>query len=274
MVAARLLGRTEIGLQAVARAELGVELSKDSQKDDWSVRPLSARQEAYALADVQHLLALHERLVAALRETARLDWVLEESAAVAELPAARRDRDPDAWQSVKGARTLKPRELAVLREVHAWREARAAARDVPAFKVLGTETLLALCTKTPRTPDDLRQLRGLPPFARTDPRELLAVVARGLELPEGQLTSLPRPPKRPVVTELQKRREAALRSWRKLEAERLKVDVSVVLPQRLIDKLTEGAPASLEELAATPGLRRWRAQTFGPALLQALRTAS
>ena len=55
MIAARFLGLPQIGLQAVAKAELGVEISKDSQKDDWSVRPLQAKQEAYALADVQHM---------------------------------------------------------------------------------------------------------------------------------------------------------------------------------------------------------------------------
>jgi ribonuclease D len=77
-----------------------------------------------------------------------------------------------------------------------------------------------------------------------------------------------------VVTEQQKRRETLLKDWRKNEAQRLKVDVSVVLPQRLIDKLTEAAPSTAEELAATPGLRRWRVQAFGPALLQVLRTAS
>jgi ribonuclease D len=273
MLAVRLLGRTEIGLQAVARVELGVELSKDSQKDDWSVRPLSPRQEAYALADVQHLLALHVLLEAQLRETGRLDWLLEESAAVAALPPARRERDPEAWQSVKGARTLKPRGLAVLRELHAWREERAASRDIPSFKILSTEPLLALSEKAPRTPEEVRQVRGLPPFARTDPRDLLEAIARGLAVPDELLPSLPKSPRRPAVTDVQKQHETALKAWRKTEAERLKIDVSVVLPQRLIDKLTEAAPRGPEELAATPGLRRWRIEAFGPSLLQALRIA-
>src|SRR5262245_17520024 len=64
MIASRFLGLPAIGLQAVALAELGIALSKDSQKDDWSVRPLSPRQEAYALADVRHLLALQQKLEA------------------------------------------------------------------------------------------------------------------------------------------------------------------------------------------------------------------
>jgi len=77
MIAARFLGLPAVGLQAVAREELGVELSKDLQKDDWSRRPLSPAQEAYALSDVRHLLELHGRLAQRLAEKGRLEWVLE-----------------------------------------------------------------------------------------------------------------------------------------------------------------------------------------------------
>ena len=66
MIAARLLGRSEIGLAAVARDELGVTLTKTNQKDDWSRRPLTPQQEAYALADVLHLVEVRERLEAKL----------------------------------------------------------------------------------------------------------------------------------------------------------------------------------------------------------------
>ena len=274
MIAARFLGLPAIGLQAVAQAELGVALSKDSQKDDWSVRPLSPRQEAYALADVQHLLTLHARLETKLREVGRLEWVLEESGAVAELPAARRDRDPEAWQSVKGARKLKPRALAILREVHAWREQRAEARDLPAFKIFGTEPLLELAEKAPTTAAELRQIRGLSPRLRDDPAELLLAVARGLSVSDTALPRLPKAPPRPLLTDMQKRHEAALRTWRTEEGKRAALDVSVVLPQRLIDKLTEAAPTDLDGLTRVEGLRTWRRDAFGQGLLAALRAAS
>jgi ribonuclease D len=271
MIAARFLGLPQIGLQAVAKAELGVEITKDSQKDDWSVRPLQAKQEAYALADVQHLLELHGRLEDKLRAAGRLSWVLEESAAVAALPAARRERDPDAWQAVKGARSLSRRGLALLRELHAWREARAEALDVPVFKVLSSETLVALGEKAPRTPAELGKVRGLPPWLRNDPREFLAAVARGQAVPEPQLPVLPKPPARPVVSAAQKRRDSALKAWRAVEAKRHGIDVSVVLPQRLIDKLSEHPPEDVAALASIEGFRLWRQEAFGPAILEALR---
>ena len=275
MIAARFLGLPAIGLQAVAHAELGVAISKDSQKDDWSVRPLSPRQEAYALADVQHLLALHAGLEAKLKDAGRFEWVLEESAAVAALPAARRERDPEAWQSVKGARKLKPRALAVLREVYGWREQRAEAKDVPSFKVFGTEPLLEPWPRRrpPRRPSCDRFAAFPPGFARTRPICSLAI-ARGLSLPEAALPRLPKAPPRPVVTDAQKRHEAALRLWRAEEAKRAALDVSVILPQRLIDRLAEAAPADLDALARVEGLRQWRREAFGPGVLAALRVTS
>ena len=77
MIAARLLGRAELGLVAVARDELGVTLTKTNQKDDWSRRPLTPQQEAYALADVTHLIALRDRLAERLAAVSRLEWLRE-----------------------------------------------------------------------------------------------------------------------------------------------------------------------------------------------------
>jgi ribonuclease D len=95
MIAARFLGMPGIGLAAVAEAELGITLSKANQKDDWSRRPVTPQQEAYALADVQHLGALRERLEAKLAEKRRLEWVREECEVVAALePQPRRQRRP------------------------------------------------------------------------------------------------------------------------------------------------------------------------------------
>jgi ribonuclease D len=271
MIAARFLGLPEIGLQALARAELGVALSKESQKDDWSRRPLNPQQEEYALADVQHLLALRERLAERLRGLGRLDWVGEECAAVAALPPARRGPESEAYLRIKGARRLPPRRLAVLRELVAWREARAASTDIPAFKILGNETLLTLAEKAPRTPAALGEVRGVLPRLRDQAGALLAAVGRALELPEAELVVLP-PAPRPLVPEDVRRRVERLKAWRAREAARVQLDVSVVLPQRLIDRLAEAAPRETADLAAVAGLRRWRIETYGPELVSALRS--
>jgi len=267
MIASRVLGRPEIGLQALLRTEFGVALAKDSQKDDWSRRPLTPTQEAYALADVAHLIPLHDRLVAALQELGRLEWVREECAAVAALEPARRGRDADAWQKLKGARRLSRRQQAVLQAVFLWRDAIADRTDVPAFKIVSSETLMDLAEHHPATLDELRKLKGLAPRVHREAGSLLDTVVRAWALPEDAWPRLPAAP-RPVVSEATRRRIDALRTWRTAEAKRLALDVSVVLPQRLLERVAEAAPRSPSDLDAVEGLRRWRRDTFGEAMVR------
>jgi hypothetical protein len=217
MIASRVLGRPEIGLQALLRTEFGIALAKDSQKDDWSRRPLTPTQEAYALADVAHLIPLHDRLVAALQELGRLEWVREECAAVAALEPARRGRDAEAWQKVKGARRLSRRQQAVLQAVFAWRDAIADRTDVPASKIVSSATLMELAERHPATVEELRAMKGLSPRVHREAGALLETIARAWALPEDSWPHMPVAP-RPVVSDATRRRIEALRTWRTAEA--------------------------------------------------------
>jgi ribonuclease D len=58
-----------------------------------------------------------------------------------------------------------------------------------------------------------------------------------------------------------------LKAWRAKKAVALAVDVSVVLPQRLLDKVAEAVPRTREELSAIEGLRRWRVAEFADELI-------
>lgn len=272
MLAARFLGWPEIGLQAVARRELGLELSKANQRDDWSRRPLSPRQEAYAIADVAHLIELHRRLCQRLRALGRLSWVEEENAAVQALPPARQGSAPDAFLRIKGAGRLDRRGLAVLRALYEWREGVAAAADRPAFHVLANERLLELARKPPRAAADLRRLPRLTPRARARADEVVAAVAAALALPPGELPEPPPRRQRPELTEAATRAVSSLRRWRQETAARLELDVSVVLPQRLLERVAQTAPRDRDQLLAITGLRRWRVEAFGDSLLAALST--
>jgi ribonuclease D len=270
MIAARFLGLPAVGLQAVAQSELGIALSKDSQKDDWSRRPLTPTQERYAREDVRHLHTLRDRLAERLAEQGRLAWVREECDAVAALPAAQRRTDPDAWQRIKGVRQLPPRTREVVKQLVAWREAVAEETDIPAFRILNTEALFALARNPPRDEAALRAVRALWPRWRRQAPALLEAVERALAVPESGLSALPSSPRPPQVPPETKRRIDALRAWRTEEAGKLALDISIVLPQRLLEKVAEAAPASLAELERVEGLRRWRVSALGESLLRAL----
>jgi ribonuclease D len=270
MIAARFIGLPAVGLQAVAQSELGIALSKDSQKDDWSRRPLTPTQERYAREDVRHLLSLQARLEAKLVELGRLPWVQEECDAVATLEPARRRHDGDAWQKLKGVRQLPARAREIARRVHGWRETVANDTDIPAFKILNTDTILALAKTPPRTEADLRAYRGIYPRFREHAPALLESIAQVLAS-EGRdwapMTSTPKPPPVPPAT---KARIDALRAWRTAEGARLALDISIVLPQRLLERVAEADPRSLADLEQVDGLRHWRVEALGASMLAAL----
>jgi ribonuclease D len=102
---------------------------------------------------------------------------------------------------------------------------------------------------------------------RGEAASLVAAIERAEALPEDQLPVLGKPKGRPRPDAAVERRMARLKAWRAEEAERSGLDVSIVLPQRLIDKVAGRGPRTLDELAGIDGIRRWRVQAYGTALL-------
>jgi ribonuclease D len=267
-IAARLLGDTEVGLQALVHDQLGVELSKGSQRDDWSKRPLTPKQEAYALADVEHLMALAAGLTRRLAAAGRTEWAREEFAALASLPPAEKRIGPDDFRRIKGSAKLSRRQQAVLRELYQWREARAAAADRPPFKIVGPEILLAMAEQAPATVDDVARALASFPRQAGEIESVFAAITHGLALPENELPAR-EPAKRTQFSAAAHRRIEALRTWRAAQATRSRLEPSIILPQRLIDRVAIAGPQTLAELAVVDGVRQWRIAEWGPALLAA-----
>jgi ribonuclease D len=269
-IAGRFLGGRALGLDVLLETYLGVTLPPSRQKDDWSERPLSPAQLAYAAADVQHLFALKARLVEELARVGRLAWVEEECAALAAQPAPERPVDPDPWLGVKGARDLPPRGMAILRELWALREELARAADRPPFKLLNEEVMLRVAQAVPRDAATLGTIQGITP--RVLGRwgvGLLAAVERALALDDSALPMLPRH-RRPVISGAMSRRIEKLRRWRAEATARVGLEAGVLLPNRLITTIAEAAPRTLEELARIEGVRRWRVEALGAELLAAM----
>jgi ribonuclease D len=142
-IAARLVGHRHFGLAALVKDMVGIELSKASQKADWSRRPLPEVMLRYAVDDVRHLLFIADRLLAELRAKGREAWFVEScldlQADVAERLLLPRE---DPWR-VQGSGRLQPRGLAFLREAWIWRESIAEERDLPCFRVMSNKQMLA-----------------------------------------------------------------------------------------------------------------------------------
>ncbi|GJD81552.1 ribonuclease D [Methylobacterium gregans] len=159
----------------VAKAKI----DKSSRFTDWSRRPLSDAQLAYALSDVTHLVKVYEKLAGELLRTDRGAW-LDEEMGVLISPETYRADPALAWRRLSG-RMRKPREIAVLMEVAAWREREAQARNVPRGRILKDEAVIDIATAGPRSVEALGRLRTIPAgFERSRTgTEILAAVEQG-----------------------------------------------------------------------------------------------
>lgn len=270
-VAARFAGRSELGLQAVLEAEFGVKLSKSLQRCDWSRRPLMPAQEQYACDDVRHLVALRDRLLPGLRLKGREDWAREEGEALARLPAAP-VREPSDFMKAKGTYELDGRTLAVLRELFALRDEWARKADLPLFKIVGDESLVELARHRPKDVPSLGRVRGLSAQLRgRRAPDLLAAIRRGEAVTENQLPTRTWQKREKPVPGYSKRVDR-IKVWRADAAKKTGLEPGVLLPQRLIERISIERPADLTALAAIPDIRRWRALTFGVEILEAVRS--
>jgi len=139
----------------------GTKLAKAHTFTNWSARPLSDDQIAYALEDVEFLLSIHTHLQNRLSSLGRSEWVSEEFARL-ETAIGEKGREPqERYQRIRGWDTLKPKGAAVLRELAVWREAEARRRNVPRGRVMRDEVLLQLARHPPKSVNDLRGLRGV-----------------------------------------------------------------------------------------------------------------
>jgi ribonuclease D len=163
-------------VQSVCR----VAIDKSSRFTDWARRPLADAQVDYAIGDVTYLRDIYKALTARLKATGRQSW-LEDEMKVLNSPATYEQHPERAWERHK-SRMRKPRDLATLMELAAWRESEAQARDVPRSRVLKDDVLIELATAAPRTVEALGNLRAFPRGMERSRAggEILAAIERGL----------------------------------------------------------------------------------------------
>jgi ribonuclease D len=181
----------QVGYEALVASLAGGTIDKAHRFSDWSARPLSAAQVAYAAADVTYLRRVYERLTARLERDGRLDWVGEEMATLANPDTYRPDPET-AWERLR-PRSTNRRYLAAIRALAAWREREAQRVDIPRQRLLRDETLLEIAATMPETPEALARARGITRgFAegRTG-QSLIAAVASARALPDEALPEAP-----------------------------------------------------------------------------------
>src|ERR1044071_7268503 len=253
-VAAMVLGYGDsISYDQLVQRITGDTLDKSHRFTDWTRRPLSDAQIAYALSDVTHLRAVYLKLTEDLAKRGRNSWV-EAEMDVLTSPETYRADPERAWERLK-SRVRKPKELAVLIEVAAWREREAQTRDVPRGRVLKDDVIGDIAVQAPTTPERLGHLRSLPNgFERSRWGEAMVEgVKRGLaRAPK----TLPRfEPHKPAVNG--QATVELLKVLLRMTAERHGVAAKVIATVDDLDRI------AADDEADVPAMKGWRRELFG-----------
>lgn len=254
-IAAMVCGFGEqVGYETLVKRICNAGLDKSSRFTDWSRRPLSDKQKAYALADVTHLRDIYVALADQLKATGRAGW-LEEELSVLTNPETYEARPEDAWRRVK-TRTNSARFLAVVRKLADLRERLAQSRNVPRSRIFKDDVILELAATRPQKPEDLGKSRLLQREARRGEiaDAILKAVREALDLPREQLPDLPEQrPRRQGQEGL----SDLLRVLLKARAEETGVAQKLIASSADLDEIASGAANGV------PALTGWRRTVFG-----------
>jgi ribonuclease D len=258
-VAAMVLGYGDsISYDQLVQRITGDQLDKSHRFTDWTRRPLTDAQLTYAVSDVTHLRDVYLKLDADLHKRDRSSWV-EAEMAILTSPETYRADPERAWERLK-SRVRKPKDLAVLMEVAAWREHEAQTRDVPRSRVLKDDVLGDIAAHHPITIEKLGHLRSLPKgFERSRwGADIVDAVQRGLE----------RDPK--TLPRLERHRGAhnggatveLLKVLLRMTAESHGVAAKVIATIDDLDRI------AADDEADVPALKGWRRELFGEKALR------
>lgn len=263
MIACQFLGEPAVGLAAVLKKRFGVELDKRYQQADWSRRPLPVEMLDYAAKDTSLLIPLYLQLKEELEARGRLTWVEEECLLLSRVRMTERSDEPLSLR-FKGAARLKGESLAMLEELLRFRDEEAQRRDLPPFKILGTDTVRELAERLPSSAADLAGIPGLSPkLQERYGRGILQATKRAREMPADQVPVFPRQ-RRPERSRQQEALLKRLKEWRTKKAAEFGIDPGVMVNNALLDGLAETVPERLEDMA---GIKEWQAEVFGKELL-------
>jgi ribonuclease D len=174
----------------VARV-LGKTTSGKETRTDWRKRPLTDRQIHYAVEDVQHLIEIYETQQKTLGARGRVEWAQTEIERFLDEIEAESTRE--AWRKLSGTSGFSSRELAVARELWAWREREAEGQDRPARKILRDDLLVELVKRQPADTADLLATRDMnrSDYRRMAP-QMIGAIQKAKALPASALPTVRR----------------------------------------------------------------------------------
>lgn len=247
-----------VGYDVLVQKFAKISIDKSSRYTYWSQRPLTEKQLHYALGDVIHLRIIYEKLMKIIAKDDRFHW-LKEEVSILENPKTYEIDPYMIWEKIR-AKSAKPRMLAVLREIAAWREITAQEKNLPRGRVMQDNVMLGLAASAPQSQMELSKMRGLSTSFLEGNRAtvILGLIKKALALPLEDCPQVryetPSPPGTTALVEM-------LRLLLKIKAD--KYDVA----QKLIATNSDLETIARSPDPQVPALEGWRREVFGNAAL-------
>ena len=257
-LAATLLGLgDQIGYANLVQHLLNIQLGKQHTRADWEQRPLTQEQLAYAADDVRYLIQIYPIISQKLTALGRDRWLEDDLRALSSEALYQTDMQT-LWQRVSGNQKLRRKQLAVLRELSAWREQQAQQFNKPRKWILPDNLLLAIATQAPASAQKLKAIRGLNDAMIAKQGEaIITAVNTALALPE---SAWPEPTKRRQLSKEQEALVDSLMAIVKLKANEHSLNVSAITSRNELEAL-----ACHEQSISL--LSGWRRELVGNSLL-------
>jgi ribonuclease D len=265
MIAARILGETEIGLGSLLNSKLGVVLDKRFQRANWGIRPLSEAMVDYARLDTHYLFHLREILAQDLSDKNLYSVAQEDFLQACKASGHKPESRHNGCWKVAGSNKIDPQQAALLQQLCIYRDEQAQKADLPHFKVLSNQLLLDLSLAAPETLETMKEVSGVTEkILHRHGSGLLRAIKIGINSPPIYKQDHSRPDLHFI------RRLELLKEWRKTKAKELKVESDIVLPKEILERIAARNPRNLEELTALMADTPSRLKNFGSLILEKL----
>ncbi|OGR41875.1 MAG: hypothetical protein A2X35_11225 [Elusimicrobia bacterium GWA2_61_42] len=269
MVAAKYLGIIKCGLDNMVKEFFKVELNKKFQKADWGRRPLSKEMLDYASGDTVYLKRMRDLMAAELEKKGRLEEVKGQFAQICKIEPTPMRFDESGFLTLKGARQLNGRGLAVLRELYLAREVAAIKRNSPPFKVISEDLMLRLSVAPREGLHNLSIFKGVSGYVLANHGGWIReAIQKGLKAPEYNVPHREISREKRAYFESIKTRFKNLKLWRKETAVRRNMLPEAIMGNDVLERVAFSLPRSMEDLHAVRGLGAEKVSLYGAELLE------
>jgi len=267
LFASQMVGHESCSLQSLVKFYYGKEIDKDEQKSDWRRRPLSSAQLDYAHADTIYLEGLMKQLLDEIESKNMREEVFAEFEDIANTPPQkRRNIDMNGWMRIPGSQKLAPQKIDQIIHLYIIREKLAREENIAPFRLLNNAGMMKLIQKKPKTIEEiLGCVRIHPKMIKSDGENILNVLSgksERIELPETEAV-FPDGAAQALFKDL--------KHWRSLISDKRGISVSLILSNKILQKLSEERPGTFEELSNLKLMNPWKLEKYGKSILEIIR---